>query len=304
MLNMFTSWFQRREAARKRSALAAPSRNRGRRVFLALEALEDRYVPATLAVTTGVDNINLAGSLRYEVAHANNGDIIEIDTNQTIVLTQGELYLNKNLTIERRGGTATISGDLLSRVFEIAPGANVQLSDLDIIGGNALLGGGVYNGGTLALNACTLSGNTGVFDGGAIFNLGTLTVTGCALSGNQAGWGGGVYNDGGTAKFHDACVLNDNTAIDGGGIFNASGTLEIINSFVLFNTAANDGYGGGIYNGSGKLTVNDCDVYGNSAGLGRGVQQRHRRGDHRRQAATCPTTTPPTTAAALSTPAR
>ena len=113
MPSMFTSWFQRREAARKRSALTAASRNKGRRVFLALEALEDRYVPTTLAVTTAADNVNLAGSLRYELAQANNGDVIEIETSQTIVLTQGELYLNKDLTIEGMGQEKTISGDLL-----------------------------------------------------------------------------------------------------------------------------------------------------------------------------------------------
>ena len=268
MPSMFTSWFQRREAARKRSALTAPSRNNGRRVFLALEALEDRYVPTTLAVTTAADNVNLAGSLRYELAHANNGDVIEIETSQTIVLTQGELYLNKNLTIEGMGQEKTISGDLLSTVFAVAPGAQVTLSNLDITGGNAILGGGVYNDGTLTVSGCNLNGNTGAFAGGAIFNLGTLTVTYSALTGNQAASGGGVYSDGGTATL-SGCILSGNTAISGGGLCNSSGTLQISGCFVLSNTTGINGEGAGIYNG-GSLTVTNCDVSDNSTGQGGG----------------------------------
>jgi hypothetical protein len=238
--------------------------------------LEERLVPASLLVTDSGDNINVAGTLRYEVAHAHNGDTIKIEPTfkmtlhgginvpKLIVLSQGVLDLNTNITIEGMWPGTTISGDLLSGVFAVAAGANVTLSNLDITAGNALEGGGIYNGGSLAVNGCVLSGNEGIFFGGAIFNVGTLKVSASSISGNDAGWGAGIFNQGGTTALSGVCVVTGNVAGYGGGVYNASGTLTITNCFVTFNTALNR-YGGGIYN-DGTLTVTNCDVYGNTAG--------------------------------------
>src|SRR5215467_14168437 len=67
-----------------------------------LEMLEDRCVPSTLTVTSSADNLNQNHTLRYAVAHAQSGDIILLTAavKAPIVLTQGELVLSKNVTIE------------------------------------------------------------------------------------------------------------------------------------------------------------------------------------------------------------
>src|SRR5262245_37752963 len=62
-----------------------------------LEALEDRLVPATWSVVNPIDGAY--DSLRWAVAQAQNGDTIDIWT-PTTVLTQGELVLAKDLTID------------------------------------------------------------------------------------------------------------------------------------------------------------------------------------------------------------
>jgi hypothetical protein len=67
-----------------------------------LEVLEDRSVPSTLTITSSGDDGNQAHTLRYAVAHAQSGDTILLTAavKSPIVLTQGELVLSKNVTIE------------------------------------------------------------------------------------------------------------------------------------------------------------------------------------------------------------
>src|SRR6516225_2564556 len=76
-----------------------------------LEGLEDRWLPATLFVTSNADD-GTAGTLRSAVQQAHKNDAIEIDTTQTIVLTQGPIVLRTiGLTIQAaKNTTATVSG--------------------------------------------------------------------------------------------------------------------------------------------------------------------------------------------------
>src|SRR5947209_642106 len=106
---------------------------RGARLRLRFEALEDRWVPATLAVTSGLDDVSHRGTLRYAVAHAGDGDTILLTgaVQAGITLAYGELLLNQqNLTIRSASAPnpVTISGNHLSRVFEVAGGASGTLS--------------------------------------------------------------------------------------------------------------------------------------------------------------------------------
>src|SRR6516225_4543869 len=88
-----------------------------------LEALEDRWMPSTLTVTSIADKG--VGSLRADIAAAQSGDSIVFAPNldgQTITL-KSELLLDKNLTITGPGaGQLTVSGNNSSRVFEAASG--------------------------------------------------------------------------------------------------------------------------------------------------------------------------------------
>jgi hypothetical protein len=277
------SWLRNRIPNRARRAQRRPATPRFRP---RLEALEARWLPSTLTVTTYLDYPGNAGdgSLRGEIAAAHAGDTINFApalNGQTITLTNGQLVISKSLTIQGPGaGQLAVSGGgyLGSRVFEVAANTNVALSGLTIRDGagraNPILanssndpqpwdgyGGGVLNFGTLTVSGCTLSGNSadpfnpyGSGYGGGIYNDygATLTVSGCTLSGNSAWLGGGILNRGKYATV-SGCTLSGNSASYGGGIYN-TGTLTVSGCTLTGNSAGVEG--GGIDNGS-KLTVSD-----------------------------------------------
>jgi hypothetical protein len=103
-----------------------------------LLCLEERVVPSTLTVTNLHDTG--AGSLRYELGQAHNGDTIAFaqGLRGTITLTSGELKVGQNVTIQGPGASQlSVSGDHASRVFEVLGGANATISGLTITGGLA-----------------------------------------------------------------------------------------------------------------------------------------------------------------------
>src|SRR5262249_42000546 len=138
-------------------------------------------------------------TLRYEVNQANqdarsgHSDTILFDRAQmgssTVTLGQGPLVLNGTglgvpggtVTIDG-GGVVAISGNFLSRVFEVDSGALETLTGLTIRYGfspdrfDDADGGGIFNAGILTVSNSTLSGNSAANDGGGIFNAGVLTV--------------------------------------------------------------------------------------------------------------------------------
>jgi len=237
-----------------------------------LEGLGDRCVPSTLRVTSNADN-GAAGTLRWAVQQARKNDTIEIDTTQTIVLTQGQIDIDvgKDLTIgAAKNTTATVSGGFTSRIFEVF--ASVTLNHLDLINGH--VSGNGYDGqggavqdfvGNLTVNYCSFSGNAAE-QGGAIGDLGgNLTVNNCAFSGNTAN---SFFTSPGLGGAIAANWVNTtrSTAIP---------TMSINNSTFSGNTATD---GGAIYDSPGgttiiypQMAISGCSFSGNSAANGGAV---------------------------------
>ena len=243
-----------------------------------LEAIEPRVVLSTLTVINTLDSG--PGSLRAAIAAAGSGDTVDVSnlSGQTIDLTGGELVLNKSLTIQgpsAPNSPVTIDG-VSSRVFEVdGSKTNVTLNSLDLIGSIGSAdnpasagaadgqGGAIWNGGTLTLTACNLSGNQSATQGGAIWNGGTLTLTACNLSSNSCygdaldsvALGGGIFNAYTATATVTGSSLTDNVAGQGGGVYN-DGTMTLSGSTVSGNVAGNGGLGGGIFNDQkGRLTI-------------------------------------------------
>jgi hypothetical protein len=191
----------------------------------------------------------------------------------TILLTTGELLIDKDLTIAGPGADViTVSGNHASRVFNlVAFTTTVAISGLTIADGNAPdSGGGIQSRGTLTLTGCTLSGNSaeGSFGGGGIRHLGgALTITASTLSGNTASQGGGIMNGG--ALTVTASTFSGNAAQYGGGGIDNGGTLTVSASTLSGNSAQSDG--GGIVNFSGRVTVVASTLSGNTAHDGGGI---------------------------------
>ena len=243
---------------------------------------------ATLTVTTASDDGADGLSLRAAIARAFPGDTINFDESlagQTILLTQGQLTIDKTLTITGPGASLlTIEqGDSAVRVFEITKPGDVTLSGITIQAGGILnesgatvtvdgciitngvssSGGGIENYGKLKVMHSTISGNR-ASSGGGIYNAGGMKVTDSTISGNRSfqlfSNGGGIVNSGGSSddvvEVINTTIGNNFAQMSGGGVLN-SGVLSLLNSTVSGNQAF-EGVGGGILNGGGgKATEHD-----------------------------------------------
>ena len=250
----------------------AESRRRGyRRYRPGLLVLEDRRLLATFAVTSTADD-GSTGTLRWAVAQANSASsssTIDVDLGTsaaTITLSQGPLVLSNTaeatMIYDHMGqGPVTISGNNTSRVLQIDKGVTATLAGLEIAGGlSSGNGGGLYNAGTVSLDYCTISGNSG-FAGGGMYSKGTATLTTCIISGNSgAGSGGGLFNQG-TMNVTD-CVLSDNSTTGGKG-----GTGG---GFPFYSGSSGSGNGGALFN-HGTLNLTLCTITGNTAVGGAGL---------------------------------
>ncbi|MEP4077702.1 choice-of-anchor Q domain-containing protein [Haloferula sp.] len=228
--------------------------------------------PQTLVVTTA-DAFG-AGSLRQNIADAAAEDTIVFAAaleGMSIGLGGSQILIDKNLTIDASAlpGGITLSGEEISRVFEVASGVTVSMESLTITGGdsNNQSGGAILNsGGNLILQNSTVSNSTsGANSGGAIFsNGGSLTLTDSNITGNSnSSSGGGLYYTGaGNIMVRDSTITG-NSAGTGGGIYNVSGVLTVDDSTVSGNTAT--GSGGGILLSSGTTTINNSIISGNTA---------------------------------------
>jgi predicted outer membrane repeat protein len=282
-------------------ALGSPSRQGGfgrgacRRYRPLLEALEDRLAPATLTVLDNSDSASDAQSLRYALANANSGDVIDFAPSvRSIALTAG-LTIGTNVTItnDLGSGPVTVDGGGHFTVFTVNSGVTATLSGLTIAHGNGSKnGGGIENAGTLTVSNCTFSSNTSVgqysYDGasGGIGNRGTLTVSNCTFSNNSSvgqysyyGAGGGIGNTG-TLTVSNSTFSNNFAGGSGGGIYNA-GTLTVSNSTFSANSTSDFGSGGGIasddatatFDGTtATLLVSNCTFSANTAGGQGGIE--------------------------------
>jgi hypothetical protein len=224
----------------------------------------------TLLVTTTADSGT--GSLRQVARVLPSGGTVTFATNlsgQTITLTSGEIAITNNLTIDASAlpNGIIINGNHSSRIFNIAGGTTVTLNALVLTNGyttNGNWGGAIFNAGTLALNYCTLAGNSGdsSIAGGAIANQGPLIVLGCTFSGNSAGFSGAIDN-------RSTCTLKNSTfygnvafAGNGGAIDNPYGAvLSVLQCTFSGNSAA--GIGGGIDNYQAQVNVTNSILSGN-----------------------------------------
>ena len=200
---------------------------------------------ATFTVTTNADAG--PGSLRQSLLDAatNAGaDTITFSptlSGATILLTNGELVLNKNLFIDASAlpGGLQLNGNG-SRIFVLAGGYTVVLNSL-AMRGHAFEGGAIFNSGALTLNHCTISGCRAQV-GGGILNEGSLTLNSSTVSGNFANSGiGGILNRG-TILLNYSIVSGNVADSVGGGIDNI-GTLTMNGSTVSSNTSGNFGQG-------------------------------------------------------------
>jgi hypothetical protein len=195
----------------------------------------------------------------------------------------GGLQINAPMDILGPGARLlSVSGENVSRIFKINPGAQSLIYDLTLSkgfapgGSSGDSGGAIWNlsNGSQAVR-CTLSSNAATL-GGAIYNDGRggevdLTVFRCSLLSNSALRGGAIYNDASSAgskatAFISDCTLADNAATATGGAIHNNGNfsgstgfaeVDLRSATLSVNTAPPGG--GSIYNeadfGMGPITI-------------------------------------------------
>lgn len=236
------------------------------------------FTPPSLFVVTNTNDVGV-GSLRQAIADALAGcaNPVTIDATGvagTITLGAALPILNLDMTILGPGAPVLeVNGNAGQRVFHIPAGRTVAINHLAIRNGADGNGAGVYNEGSLTLEACAISGNAASANGGGVANFpgGQLVMNRCTLDGNSsaggANGGGALVNAGATSSATlNNCTLSGNTAAGfGGGVYCASGAVTLNNCTVAANTSAN---GGGIRVSGGTVAINNTLVAGNTAGIG------------------------------------
>ncbi len=212
------------------------------------------------------------GSLRWAISNVCDFGTIDFTnslTNKTIVLTNGELLVDKNLTIIGLGADKlAISGNGNSRIFEFGFGKSNSVSGLTLTHGEGSVGSGgaiFHDFGSLVLSGCVISGNSAT-DGGGIFSVGGwLTLSNCSVLGNHASVDGAGIRTRDTTNFIFASTIAGNyCGYDGGGMYLEFGASTLINSTISGNLATNAGQvGGGIYFELGSGYIYNCTVASN-----------------------------------------
>jgi uncharacterized repeat protein (TIGR01451 family) len=240
------------------------------------------------------------GSLRQAIFDACPGSTITFDMSQVvspITLTNGQLVIDKNLTISGPGANLltvqriVIPKAAAFRIFNVTVATGegfgaVTISGLTITSGLAQgsfpssAGGGISNSGPVTLNvvACTLNNNFADF-GGGIFNFGagTVNITDSTLNNNTAnfGGGGGIYNNStGNINLTNSTLsgnIANNDSLEGGTFGtggaianNSSGPVSVAHSTLTNNTSATNG-GGIANNSSGVVQISNSIVALNTA---------------------------------------
>lgn len=232
--------------------------------------------------TPGASRIILAaGTYTLSIPPLQNPDFEDplVDDDDNL---NGDLDVKGTLTIVGRGIDVTvIDAGRIDRIAEVLPGAVATLSKLTVRNGREPFRGGgldVNTGGTLSLQSCAVSSNlsSAAFEpgsGGGIWNQGTLSIDASRIDSNRSaagegsfGAGGGIYNLG-SLTVRDA-LFSSNSASDdddsglGGAIYN-EGTADIRRASFQNNGVSSNGSGAAIFNlGSGTLRLENSTVSG------------------------------------------
>ncbi len=226
---------------------------------------------ADITLTANTTTINNANATTLQI----NGDDYAIDGNNSyrpLRINDSNVTVS-NLTLKRgRADQCDIFVECGGAV-EVKSGAVVTLTQVSILDSHAdVVGGGVFNQGTMTILDSTFSGNNSESTGGGIYNASEMIVQNSTLNGNTARRGGGLHTDGNmtivNSTIYNNSALSNGGFSRGGGIHN-QGPLAIINSTISGNSAEDTGSGiyqeeDGFFNAS--LTISNSIVADQTTG--------------------------------------
>ena len=209
--------------------------------------------PNFIVTTTNDHDDGIAGAVDCTLREAINAANANANNNTItfapgvvgqITLQLGQLTISHDVTIIGPGAkTLAITVSNISSSFHISGGAIAGISGLNIrnevVGFNSYTGMTIDGGSSLALTACNVSG----FRSTGIFNGGTLSLNSCTIAGNSGDNGGGISNYGFLGVTNS--TISGNGASSAGGVYNhPTGTLTLISSTDRKSTRLNSSHGG------------------------------------------------------------
>lgn len=230
--------------------------------------LNDVYVSPTGSDTTGDGkNSNPFGTIQNSLNFVTDGGTIHLQagtykTNAVpITITKNVAFMgeNPNNTIIN----ATISG----RIFVVSSGVNLALTNLTLTNATADTGGAIYNNNAssfLNVNNCNFIANN-ANNGAAIYNIGTIILNNCSFTSNTGSSSGVALYNKGRATVNN-CVFTNNKVNAYATVYN-TGNLTLVGSNFINNTVTS---GGALYN-TGNSTVTGCSIINNTASTGSAI---------------------------------
>lgn len=239
------------------------------------------------------DDVRIGGEGRVTVDAALLSRVLTIGTAHSVggrFVTLSGLTVTGGWVAPGAPSDATFGGGIF-----IESGETVTLSDIAVVGNTAVSGGGIYNRGTLVVDACLIARNRATFTGGGIYNNGGLYVHGSTVRNNSAdginplipsgfgGGGGGIHSAAygpaapGPALTIRRSVIDSNSSGGSGGGVSVLGRGVLLDQSTVSNNSAQrlgdgkGGYGGGLYvegyhpSAGPSATIHNSVVRGNSS---------------------------------------
>jgi uncharacterized repeat protein (TIGR01451 family) len=223
------------------------------------------------APATGTAECSLRQAI--ELAKSEGGGVVSLTAPAPIgtYSVQGELSVaGTEVTIV--GDGETVVAGKKSRIFSVASGAALTLTDLAIEQGQATQGSAILNKGTLVVRDDAISGNEAPAgpgtSGGAVENEAgaSLTVLDSTISKNKADEGGAIDSQGALSILNS--TIAQNAAASGGGLFvSGAKATTIANTTIVGNTAT--GEGGNVDIASTPVRIKDSIVAAGEAAEGK-----------------------------------
>ena len=180
-----------------------------------------------------VDNATAVSILRAAANCTNGGSLVAewadyaVTVDAPIVIASGTF-----LSVTGENASAEVHGGLETRLFEVAPGGELTLTQLKMSEGAAENGGAIYSDfATLSLDGCTFDGNVATDgDGGAVWaDKGTVTIVCGDFVGNTATRYGGAVLATDARLVIRGSRFESNEASIGGALF-CGGVAELSNT--------------------------------------------------------------------------